>query len=34
MFHKIRWTVGGEGLYKYQNDTREDGAPYRTCNGG
>ena len=35
MFHKIRWTVGGEGLHKYQIwYKREDGVPYHTCGVG
>ena len=35
MFHKIRWTVGGEGLHKYQIwYKKEDGAPYHTCSVG
>ena len=35
MFHKIRWTVGGEGLHKYQiRYKREHGVPYHTCSVG
>ena len=35
MFHKIRWTVGGERLHKYQIwYKREDGVPYHTCGVG